>query len=272
MKEIRDIVNRVTFEGNNLDCLPYPEIRNALEEHSIVRITGLFDRDEVLSSRRNIEKKFNNCNDRKHDPRDTKAVRGNLQKLQVGAVTLNYADSVPRFLRMLFNPIFADDIYGMRKLFVRLAQFRNLLYGLPIHFAVHGTEQGLWTASRIHQYPRGGGFMAAHRDDVTAAVTKEAGLKLYLQVYLMMSKKGEDFKSGGAFIEYQGQGVDYEEACDVGDVIVYNEQLTHGVADIDPLEPLDMVTFSGRVAAFVTLFRHLTPVSTDVKVLSNIST
>ena len=263
MNDSHDLLSRVTFAGNELDRLPYPEIRNTLKEHSIARITGLFNPDEVLSVRRTIENQFDSRNDRKHNPRDPEAIRGNLQKLQVGAVTPDYSSSVPRFLRMLFNPIFAEDIYGMRKLFIRLARFRNLVYELPVDFAVHGTDQELWTAARIHQYPRGGGFMAAHRDDVTAAVVKEAGLKLYLQAYLIMSKKGEDFKSGGAFIEYQGQGVDYEEACDVGDVLIYNERVIHGVADIDPLEPLDLATLSGRIAAFVTLFRHLKPLSTE---------
>ena len=99
--------------------------------------------------------------------------------------------------------------------------------------------------------------MAAHRDDVTAAVAEEAGLKFYLQPYLVMSRKGEDFNQGGAFIEYQDRGMDYEGTCQVGDVIVYNGKSVHGVADIDPLESLNLVEFSGRIVAFVTLFKHL---------------
>jgi hypothetical protein len=87
MNDISDLLSCVTFAGNELDRLPYPEIRNTLEEHSIVRITGLFDPDEVLSVRRTIENQFDSRNDRKHNPRAPEAIRGNLQKLQVGAVT-----------------------------------------------------------------------------------------------------------------------------------------------------------------------------------------
>lgn len=257
MNEIHELLNRVTFESRELDTLPYEAIRRMLDEHALVRVRGLFDRAEVMTARRNLERRFDPRDDRKHDPRDAEAIRGNFQKLMVGGVTPSFSGA--RFLRMLYNPIFADDIYGMRALFVRLAGFRNLLYELPREFAVHGTDNGLWTASRVHQYPRGGGFMVAHRDDITAKVVREAGFKLYLQVYLIMSKKGEDFHTGGAFLDYQGQPVSYEEACDPGDVLIYNGNTLHGVADIDPLEPLDLTHFTGRIAAFVTLFKHLKP-------------
>ena len=39
-------------------------------------------------------------------------------------------------MRVLYNPIFADDVLGMRAHFVKLARFRNLLYKAPIDFAV----------------------------------------------------------------------------------------------------------------------------------------
>lgn len=261
MSEVEAWLNTVTFAGETLESLPYSRIHEALQEHSLARVTGLFNAEEVLRARRNVEKQFDPRNDRKHDPRDTDAVRTNMQKLQVGAVTPGY--SIPRFLRMLFNPIFADDIYDMRDFFVTLARFRNLLYELPGDFAVFGTEQGLWTASRLHQYPRGGGFMAAHIDDVTKRVARNAGFKNYFQVYLVMSKKGVDFRDGGAFIDHNGMGIEYEAGCEIGDVMVYDGRSRHGVADIDPLEPLDLARFSGRVVAMVTLFAHLQPSGFD---------
>jgi hypothetical protein len=261
MYALSQLMQRVTFEADTRARAPYSRIHNALEEYPFVRITGLFSPDEALAAREMITNRFDNGNDRKHDPRDSEAIRGNLQKLQVGGVTISHG--VPRFLRMLYNPIFAPDIYQMRGLFIRLSRFRNTLYGLPPDFAIHGTDDGLWTASRIHQYPTGGGFMAAHRDEVTAAVARAAGLKTYLQPYLLLSKKGTHFQTGGAFIEYEGDTLEYEDCCDAGDVIVYNEQVVHGVADIDPLQPLELTTFCGRVNAFVTLFRHLKPLSTE---------
>jgi hypothetical protein len=159
---------------------------------------------------------------------------------------------------MLFNPIFAPDVHGMRATFVRLARLRNRLFGLPEDFAVHGTEDGYWTAARIHQYPRGGGFMVPHRDLYSRMAVAESGAR-YAQVFLVMSQKGEDFHEGGAFIERDGERLFYEDSCAPGDVIVYDGQVVHGVGDVDPLEPIDLERFTGRVAAFASLYRHLTP-------------
>jgi hypothetical protein len=49
----------------------------------------------------------------------------------------------------------------------------------------------------------------------------------------------------------------------VGDVVVYDGRATHGVSDIDPLEPLDLTAITGRVVAFASLFRHLRPGAED---------
>ena len=41
---------------------------------------------------------------------------------------------------MMHIPVFAPDIYEMRKHFVWLARMRNVLYNLPIDFAVDESE------------------------------------------------------------------------------------------------------------------------------------
>lgn len=229
----------------------------------MIRIRGLFDPVVLRSVKKRIAEQFDCAKDRKHDPRDTAAVRTNLQKLIVGGTTgPNQHRALARFLRILFNPIFADDIYGMRAHFIQLACLRNRLYGLRENFAVHGTEDGFWTASRIHQYPRGGGFMVPHTDMYSRMAVAETGAS-YVQVFLVMSKKGEDYRDGGAFVDLGGDRVYYEDDCEVGDVMVYDGASVHGVGDIDPLEPLDMTSFSGRVVAIASVYRHLTPGETD---------
>lgn len=263
-----DPLHVVTFEARSLDELPYPEVREVLREHTVVRIRGLFDPAEIRAARSNIASHFDAANDRKHDPRDTEAIRSNFQKLQVGCTSgMGTTRDLGRVLRMLFNPIFAEDIYGMRRHFVTLARFRNLLYGLERDSAVFGTEDGLWTAARIHQYPSGGGFMSGHRDAFTKTVATEAGVT-YAQPFLQLTEKGVDFQSGGAFVELEGERIYYETGCQAGDVIAYDGQSIHGVGDIDPLEPLDMTRFSGRVVAFAALYRHLKPGAADYGELS----
>lgn len=263
-----DPLKDVTFHAAAVDEVPYAAVREALQERGVVRMRGLFDPEEIRATKRAIAARFDCANDRKHDPRDTEIIRTNFQKLQVGCTLgVGTTRDMGRVLRMLFNPIFAEDIYGMRRHFVQLARFRNLLYGLERDFAVFGTEDGLWTAARIHQYPRGGGFMSGHRDALTRVVATEAGVT-FAQPFLLMSEKGIDFHDGGAFVDRSGERIFYEGGCRAGDIIAYDGQAMHGVGDVDPLAPLDMTTFSGRVVAFASLYRHLKPGASEYGELS----
>jgi predicted acetyltransferase len=248
-------VQSITVPATGLDALPVDRLRSLLNERLVVRVTGLFAREEVVAAADRLRTGFDRRRDRKHDPRNVDAIRGNLQKLQIGGASAN---NVARFLRIFYNPIFAEDIYGMREVFVRLARFRNRLFGLPDDFAVFGTDEGFWTAARVNQYPTGGGFMVAHRDqDVYVVRHDEADAKAIYQPLLLMSEKSRDFHAGGAFVEIDGQRIFYEDHCAIGDVLVYDGRAVHGVADIDPLEPLNLDHFCGRAVAFVTLFRRL---------------
>jgi hypothetical protein len=234
----------------------------------VVRVRGLFDPAAIRAVTARIAARFDPAADRKHDPRDTEAVRTNFQKLVVGGITgVNAQRALARLVRMLYNPIFRDDVHGMRAHFVRLARLRNRLFGLREDFAVHGTEDGYWTAARIHQYPRGGGFMVPHRDAFSRTAVEETGAR-YAQVFLMMCRKGEDFHDGGAFVDVGDERLFYEDDCEPGDVMVYDGQSVHGVADIDTLAPLDLQTFSGRIVAFASLYQHLTPGGDDYEQLA----
>lgn len=259
MTDARTLLERTTFEARTLADVPFDALRAALAESSIARVRGLFDRDEIRAALRAIAARFDPRRDERHDPRDTEAIRRNFQKLQVGANSgVNSRRTLGRFLRILYNPIFADDVLGMRAHFVTLARFRNRLFDLPEDYAVFGTEGGFWTCARLHQYPQGGGFMVPHRDLFSRAASVEANLGYY-QPFLLLSEQGEDYREGGAYIDLGEDRILYEGECRAGDVIVYDGRTVHGVADVDPLEPLALDRFSGRIAAFATLFRHLPP-------------
>jgi hypothetical protein len=253
----------VTFHATRVDDLPYDDLRAALAAHTIVLVRGLFDRDTLRATLAGIAARFNAGDDQRHDPRDSDAVRRNFQKLQIGANSgVNTRRTLGRFMRVLYNPIFQPDILGMREHFVTLARFRNLLYGLPVDFAVHGTDDGFWTCARIMQYPRGGGFMVPHRDMYSQVATAGAGFG-YFQPLLMLTEKGTDYHDGGAYIDIGEDRIYFEDACRTGDVVVYDGRTMHGVGDVDPMEPLDLQHFTGRAVAAVSLFKLLQPGGDD---------
>ncbi len=253
----RDAFAEILFEADSLEAIPFDRVRRAISEHSLACVRGLFDPEEVRSTLRRMREAFDPAHDRKHDPKDSDAVRRNFQKLQVGANSgVNSRRTLGRFMRALYNPIFAEDVHGMRAHFIKLAQFRNLLSGQPRNFAVDGTENGSWTCARLLQYPRGGGFMVPHRDVYSQAATADAGVD-YFQPLLLLSEKPRDFVEGGGYVDRGESRFHYEGFTQAGDLVVYDGASVHGVADIDPMSDLDMQTFSGRVVALVSLYRLL---------------
>lgn len=255
--DVRSLLDSVTHVATSLDSLDYERIRDDVRRNSIARIRGLLDRQTVRACLERIQSTFNRDNDRKHDPHDTDAVRRNFQKLQIGANSgADTRRTLGRFLRILYNPIFAEDIYGLRESFAITARFRNRLYGLPEDFAVERTDNGFFTCSRIQQYPQGGGFMVPHRDIFSRLATEKSDLG-YFQVFFLLTEKGLDYHEGGGYVEIDEQRVTFEDHTVSGDIVIYDGRTMHGVADVDPLLPLDLDTFGGRSAGFVSLFRHL---------------
>jgi hypothetical protein len=230
-------------------------VLKALERNHFVRISGLFSQHEVQVCKENIQRQFDSKNDKKHDPKDADLLLKNYQKLVVGGT--QGVNSTPRFLRMFYTPFMDTDQFEMHDIFRRLVLLRNRLYGLPDKFTCNGIEDGMWSALRINHYPCGGGFMAAHSDIGTAEAAKSIGLGTYVQLILIMSKKGVDFKTGGAYIETdEGSRYFYEDECDIGDVVIYDGRVRHGVEEVDHMEPLDLGSSNGRYVAMVTLFKY----------------
>jgi hypothetical protein len=74
-----------------------------------------------------------------------------------------------------------------------------------------------------------------------------------------MSKCGRepgcDFATGGGFFEHDGTRYLFEQACELGDVVVYSGATVHGVVDIDLAKPFRQDSLDGRLCGFVTLYR-----------------
>ena len=96
--------------------------------------------------------------------------------------------------------------------------------------------------------------MSSHID--TRAIDNASDISPdYIQLVLLLTEKGEDYKIGGAFVERaDGSWIDSEENSLSGDVVVYNGSTKHGVADIDPHINFDPKSYLGRVVALATIY------------------
>lgn len=95
--------------------------------------------------------------------------------------------------------------------------------------------------------------MTAHRDSRAAENLK--GLSdSYIQLVLLLTEKGADYRQGGAYIRRGRDAIDTEAGSLAGDVLVYDGNTLHGVEDIDPDLPFTPSDLRGRAVALATIY------------------
>ena len=114
----------------------------------------------------------------------------------------------------------------MHNIFKKLIILRNLLYGINENFCLNEPEQGVFSCSRIHQFPKGGGFLQLHKDKDGEIISKENNLKTFLHPLLIFDEKGKDFKTGGGIIKYKEKIIFYEDDLKPGDVAILENKFT----------------------------------------------
>ncbi|MCR9118309.1 MAG: hypothetical protein NXI22_15345 [bacterium] len=255
--DIQKVFDDATIEVSSIDQLKPDDLNECLRANKFCRIKGLTDLAAIKASRAKMAERFRVENDCAVYGEPASAVRDNFQKLSIGNAKHGGVNR-PRFMRVFYNPIWSDDIFGLRETFIRTAQVRNLLGGHPIDFAIHEVEDSLWTAARIHHFPTGGGFMVSHRDTVLPAMLKESGIDSgYYQPLVLLSQKGVDYHTGGGIIKLGGEIVEYEDYAQQGDIVIYNAVTIHGVNDVDPDKPYRQDSLDGRMAGLVTVYKDL---------------
>ena len=133
-----------------------------------------------------------------------------------------------------------QDIFDLFNLFRPVYHLKNLISELDAEsFLGQEPDRGCTARMSFHCYPKGSGGLNRHQDPFDYHQTTVP--------IMMMSKKGQDFHEGGAYVENsEGQRIVLDDRCDVGDVYYFNAQCFHGVNRIDPDEPEDWFSFQGR--------------------------
>jgi len=115
----------------------------------------------------------------------------------------------------------------------------KLIGGLDFNeYAQNLPRDGIVDRIQVVNYPLGGGKIDVHFDPYH-------GMKPVLSTYL--SKRGEDYHSGGFYLIGQNeQVIDVEDQIDVGDMSFTFPTVAHGVAPVDEDQPLDFKNSNGR--------------------------
>lgn len=245
------------FEVSAAGDLPVASLLEAVQAHGYAAVRGLFSKAEMRGVVEGFKAGFDASKDRPGQGDSPKDVMRNFQKVIIG-VGAQAHYPIPRCLRILYNPLWDEDVYGAHEMFRKLARLRNHIQGHAPDYAVDSVQDKLWTAARLQQYPPGCGFFAPHCDVLSAKATADVGMLKFIQIILLITERGVDYDKGGTYVEKDGERIDIEAVCGAGDVIVYDGRSVHGVWDIDPHKLPDLSGPSGRLVALVTLYADMT--------------
>lgn len=257
--DLRELFAGITIQVSNVEDLDQRQVLDYIARHSAVAIRGLVDPQTIIGAKNRIKEYFQTDNDNPATGETPEDLYQNHQKFSVNGGEFR-ENAYPQCLRTYYNPLFAADIFGMRDVFRAAGQVRNLLMGVSLDFALDRIEDGFWTAARVHQYPPGGGFMAMHCEDYIPRIYEQYGFENgYFQPLIVMSRKGAnedcDYETGGGYFCKGPEKLYFEAVCELGDVLVYDTRVMHGVTEIDIGKPFRQTSVDGRYAGFVTLYR-----------------
>lgn len=251
-----EAIRRNVVVARSAEDLDADLVNEHVDRDAFAAIRGVFSRGDMAAVLERVRRGFDAGLDRSSIGESPDSVMRNYQKLSIGGAG-NHWDYRPRFMRVIYNPLWAEDRYGMHDTFRSLARIRNALQAKPLEYALDRVEDGLWTAARMQHYPAGGGNISRHRDAVISTVTTDAGVARFQQMLLLLTSKGEHFERGGAFMELDGEVVELEDEFKAGDIIVYDGRTMHGVHDIDPHVVPSLSSFAGRLVASVSLYKDM---------------
>ncbi len=131
-----------------------------------------------------------------------------------------------------------QDVFNFFDITRNIFFLKNLINNQPKDRFIK-PENGCAVRLSFQFYPRGTGGMNKHCDPVDHH-------QLTVPT-LVMSQRGVDYETGGVYVENKnGVLVFIEDECDIGDVILFNAQIPHGVKMIDEHKEIDWLSFEGR--------------------------
>ena len=228
------------------------QIRLNLSKKGFFLIRGLFDTHEIRASLPTI---YSYLDDTKilGTTQGTRATpRNNSIKWSVGARTGTQPGNA-RLMITIYNPVNADNVINFRHYFKKLISIRDIIRSDEKNTDDDHLSGESFNASRLQIYPQGGGFMLAHTDYIALENSEIQKVPL-LQLLLLVTQRGLDFKEGGAYLIHNGKEIDVEGQAHSGDILIYDGNSYHGVADIDPFNALNTTSIRGRVVALVTIY------------------
>lgn len=125
--------------------------------------------------------------------------------------------------------------------FKEIFHLMNFLGGFEKNaFLKNIPSQGQIARVIIHNYPKGGGYLAEHIDPVAKFAL--------IATLVVASKEGLDYKEGGLYVRESKDSEPFylDSFTEIGDLMVFSPGIDHGVDCIDPSDSYNWRTNNGR--------------------------
>ena len=121
----------------------------------------------------------------------------------------------------------------------------HLMSGRKTQYDSMNPPKGYISRIGFQFYPKGKGYLSEHCD--------YAGDNQLIVPTIILSKRGQDYSTGGFYYRTEdGLIIDPEPYIDIGDIILFNPRLAHGVERISYDSTYNWKSCEGRWMAFAT--------------------
>ena len=202
-------------------------VREGIGERCFI-LRGMFDPGRLAELKSELHASSRHC-----DAENLPLVRGCANHHRL--VQTPYDSDAPTFRREFINFHWNEGWSDLNRYGRVLANLHHAIIGLDPSTAIEAGD-GRVTMFRVHHYPAGGGFCGPRVGDVNG-----------VEMSLLLSQYGEDYRSGGLFYIDRGNRHHFVDAqTRFGDLIILPAGSVWGVYPIDVERPVDLLLASGR--------------------------
>jgi len=209
-------------------------IKDDVDSEVIYLVKNMMDKDKVLQ----IRKKINiwaKIEKEKWMPLDENCV--NFHRIND-----EYEKSyVKTKAHTFYYNLWLKESEEIKKEFLEIFNFKKKITDFhDLNYLNNTPKDGFVSRVVVHHYPIGGGYMEEHIDPVN----------IYnpIQTIIQASEKGKDYQSGGLYVRDNKtkQEIFVDNDFKIGDMIVFNSHILHGVKPIDKTSETDWNVEKGR--------------------------
>lgn len=137
--------------------------------------------------------------------------------------------------------LWLKESYKMKMFFLNVFEFKSKISDFKsLDYLNNTPKDGFVSRVIVHHYPVGGGFMEEHKDPINVYNP--------IQTIIQASEKGLDYNTGGLYIrdDDSEEEIFIDDDFKIGDMLVFQPHIFHGVKPIDEDEVTDWEIRKGR--------------------------